>query len=732
MKGGEAFTASYNMDIIKQIAKELKLSTKQVEQTIKLLDDGNTIPFIARYRKEITGELDEVVIRNLSDRLSYLRNLESRKVEISNLIAEQDKLTQEITAEINKATTLQQLEDIYRPFRPKRRTRASTAKEKGLEPLADRLLSQDQTPIEKLASAFITDEVTSIEDALKGASDILAERFSDNAELRQIARRFTWNNGVIVCESTSEEPKEEELEFKMYFDYQEPVCKIPPHRILAINRGERLKVLRVKITLEPEQIYQKMARKIIASHNSPSSLWLASVIEDSYNRLLAPSVEREIRNQLTETAEEHSINIFAKNLHNLLMQAPVRHLNILGLDPAYRTGCKAAAINRYGDLLTFTTIYPHQPQNKWEQSLKILSELITKYNISLIAIGNGTACRETEQLAAELIKTADAKLQYLVVNEAGASVYSASDLAREEFPDLDVSMRGAVSIARRVLDPLAELVKIEPKSIGVGLYQHDVNQKQLTKALEGVVESCVNGVGVELNSSSAALLKHVSGLNMSTAQQIVLHRQEIGAFESRTQLKDVKGLGEKTFQQCAGFLRISQGKDPLDNTAVHPESYPLARKILALIGYETKDLATALTAIKTKLAALNPQKIAIELNAGEPTIRDIISSLAQPGRDPRDQLPPPLFRADVLDIDDLKPGMILQGSVQNVVDFGAFVDIGVKKAGLVHISEISNRYITHPTEVLQVGDTVTVQVLSVNRQPIRISLTMKITGAEAK
>jgi uncharacterized protein len=714
------------MDIIHQIAQELKLSTRQVEQTVKLLDEGNTIPFIARYRKEATGELDEVVIRTLADRLQYLRNLETRKSEIINLIAEQDKLTDEIKQQIQKAATLQALEDIYRPFRPKRRTRASIAKEKGLEPLADLIFQQSGTPLQQLAEAFLNQEVDSIDAALQGASDILAERFADDPSLRQVARHFTWNYGIITCEAANKEPTEQDLEFKMYFDYQEPVRKIPPHRVLAINRGERLKALKVKLSVDPQPIFNSLAKKLITSERDPSSQWLHAVIEDSYQRLLAPSIEREIRNQLTETAEEHSIAVFAKNLRQLLMQAPVRGRNLLGIDPAYRTGCKVAALNSYGDLLATATIYPHEPHNQWEQSLKVLADLVTEHNIDLITIGNGTASRETEKLVAELIKSLDTKLEYLVVNEAGASVYSASELARQEFPELDVSMRGAVSIARRVIDPLAELVKIDPKSIGVGLYQHDVNQKSLEKALGEVVESCVNYVGVELNSASPALLRHVSGLTAPVAERIAAYRSEIGGFTSRSQLKEIKGLGAKTFEQCAGFLRIAQGTDPLDNTAVHPESYPLARQILKLIGYETKDLNTSLPEIRAKLKDLDPKAIAASLNAGEPTVRDILDALAQPGRDPRDELPPPFFRGDVLEISDLRPGMILKGTVQNVVDFGAFIDIGVQKAGLVHISEISEEYIHHPTDVLQVGDIVTVQVLAVDEIQGRISLTMKM------
>ncbi len=716
------------MDIIKQIADELKIHHRQVKQTIALLDEGNTIPFIARYRKEMTGELDEVVIRDVSDRLTYLRNLEARKEEVTHLIQQQDKLTNDLASSIGQATTLQQLEDIYRPFRPKRRTRASIAKEKGLEPLAQILFRQEDDPLDVLCQAYLTDEVPSLADAKQGASDILAEQFADDASLRQIARHYTWHQGIIQCEVAAKEGSEDAQEFKMYFDYQEPVHKIPPHRVLAINRGERLKALKVKVILEPDSILRSLEKRLITNKISPVAPWIQAAIEDSYHRLLAPSIEREIRNQLTETAEEHGISIFGKNLHSLLLQAPVRHRNILGVDPAYRTGCKIVAINCFGDLLDTTTIYPHEPQNRKNEALKTLARLISDYDISLVTIGNGTACRETEQLLAELIKDYHPTLQYLVINEAGASVYSASDIARKEFPHLDVAMRGAVSIARRVLDPLAELVKIDPKSIGVGLYQHDVNQKSLAKTLGEIVESCVNYVGVELNSASPALLRHVAGLSMPVAEEILNHRQSIGEFRKRSQLKEVKGLGLKTFQQCAGFLRISRGEDPLDNTAVHPESYGLAKKILSLIGYKSKDLLdkSVIEEIRTKLTTLDGKQIAKELEAGEPTVRDILDSLGQPGRDPRDQLPPPLFRADVLSLEDLKTGMILQGSVQNVVDFGAFVDIGVKKAGLVHISQISDRYIKHPTEVLQVGDIITVQVLSVEPKQGRISLTMRV------
>lgn len=721
------------MNIIKQIASELKLNDFQVKQTIDLLDNGNTVPFISRYRKEATGELDEVQIRKLATRLQYLRNLQTRKTEILHLISEQNQLTDLLEKKINQAITLQQLADIYRPYRPKRKTRASIAKENGLEPLAKKLLAQMDTPPEQLATAYLTEKITSIEAAINGASDILAEQLADDAQLRHAVREYIWHNGSIICSATTKNPTEQNLEFKMYFDYQEPLASIPPHRLLAINRGEQLKALRVKLKVDPQSIYKIFVKQIIPSNTSSTTLsttfstpWLKSVIKDSYNRLLAPSIEREIRHRLTETAQQHGIDIFAKNLHNLLLQAPVRKKNILGIDPAYRTGCKIATVNEYGDLLTTATIYPHAPHNKWRESLQCLTELVKKYKVSLIVIGNGTACRETEKLIAELIKSSCPQLKYLVVNEAGASIYSASELARQEFPKLDVSIRGAVSIARRVLDPLAELVKIDPKSIGVGLYQYDIPEKSLDEALDEVVESCVNYVGVELNSASPTILKHVAGLTNASAEQIIAYRQHKGAFFRRSELKRVKGLGPKTFKQCAGFLRISQGDNPLDNTAVHPESYPLAHKIIGLIGYQTTDLLTSLPKIKTKLYSLNPKKVALSLNAGEPTVRDIIAALAQPSRDPREQLPPPLFKVNVLTINDLKPGMILKGSVQNVVDFGIFVDIGIKKAGLVHISEISTQYINHPTDAVQVADIVTVKVLAVDRKQARVSLTMKI------
>ena len=715
------------MDIMKQLAQELKIRPKQVEQTVALLDEGNTIPFIARYRKEATGELDETVIRDLSERLTYLRGLEERKAEVTRLIDEQEKLTPEIAQSIAQATTLQELEDIYRPFRPKRRTRASMAKDKGLEPLAIKLLEQGPEEPEALAQSFITEEVPTIEDALQGARDILAEQFSDDPALRALIRKFTYDTGLLVSEATNNEEVAEAQEFQMYFDYFEDVAKIPPHRVLALNRGERLKALKVRIQVDVDRINSLLQKELLTEEASPSRQYVIAAIEDGYQRLLAPSLEREIRASLTEVAEEHAIQIFAKNLRDLLMQSPVRGRRVLGLDPAFRTGCKVVAVNEFGDLLEYTTIYPHEPQRRWAEALTTLEALVKKHDISLITIGNGTASRETEQLVAELIKESCPSLQYLVINEAGASVYSASDLARQEFPDLDVSIRGAISIARRVQDPLAELVKIDPKSIGVGQYQHDVNQKELSTTLGTVVESCVNHVGVELNTASGALLRHVSGLSARVADEVVNYRLANGSFKKRSELKKVKGLGPKTFEQAAGFLRIADGLEPLDNTAVHPESYPLALKILEQIGYTESDLQDRerLAQLRIELKTLDAKEVAKALDAGEPTVRDIIDALGQPGRDPRDELPAPLFRADVLSMEDLKPGMALQGTVQNVVDFGAFVDIGVKKAGLVHISQLSDRYVNHPTEVVQVGDIVTVHILEVDAQRERISLTMK-------
>ncbi|NLJ81151.1 MAG: RNA-binding transcriptional accessory protein [Firmicutes bacterium] len=715
------------MTIIKQLAQELKIRPAQAEQTVGLLDAGNTIPFIARYRKEATGELDETVIRSLAERLAYLRKLEERRREIRRLLTAQKNLNPEISQAISQAGTQQELEDLYRPFRPKRRTRASRAREKGLEPLALKLLEQGGERPSVLSGAFLSGQVTSKEEALQGAEDILAEKFSDDPELRALIRKFSLKTGLLVSSKGGPEKIPGEENFAMYFDYLEDLSKIPPHRILALNRGERLKVLRINIKLDLEQIYRLLEGRILTNPNSPAAAHIRAAIKDGYRRLMGPSLEREIRNSLTEKSEKHAIQIFAENLRNLLLQSPIRGRKILGIDPAYRTGCKVAVLDEFGEVLEHTAIFPHKPQKRWDLALRTLEVLVEKHKVTLLTIGNGTASRETEQLAAELIKKRGGDLRYLVVSEAGASVYSASDLAKKEFPNLDVSIRGAISIARRVQDPLAELVKIDPKSIGVGQYQHDVNQKELAATLGSVVESCVNHAGVELNTASAPLLRCVSGLSERLAQEIVDRRALQGPFKKRTQLQEIKGLGPKTFQQAAGFLRIGGGAEPLDNTGVHPESYPLAEQILERIGFTAADLQDpeTLKRIQKRLTAQDPKALSRELEAGEPTIRDILASLSQPGRDPRDELPAPLFREDVLKIADLKPGMVLQGTVQNVVDFGAFVDLGVQKAGLVHVSELSEHYVRHPTDLVQVGDAVTVRVLSVNPEQERISLTMK-------
>ncbi len=713
------------MNTAKQIALELGVREQQVQQTIRLLDEGSTIPFIARYRKEATGELDEIVIRDISHRVDYLRHLDERREQIRQLIAEQDKLDDRTAQALDSAVALQELEDIYRPFRPKRRTRASIAKDKGLEPLADALAAQNAEDPTSLASEFLSEDVSTTEEALQGAQDILAERYADDPGIRDKVRRFFRRRSRIVCEAAGDD---DSGDFAMYFGYAEAVSSIPPHRILAINRGERREVLKVRLELDAEPLLLELERDIVKSSRSPAVTCIKAALADGFQRLISPSVQRELRNELTVKAEEHGIRMFGRNLHSLLMQPPVRGRTIIGIDPAYRTGCKVVAVNAYGDLLEYTTIYPHEPKRQWRESMDTLSRWVKNYAAELVVIGNGTASRETEQLVAELIQTKNPALQYVVTNEAGASVYSASDTARAEFPELDVAMRGAVSIARRVQDPLAELVKIDPKSIGVGLYQHDVDQKALSRTLGEVVESCVNYVGVDVNSASNALLQYVAGLSPAVAKHITAHRQSIGAFHERRQLSQVKGLGPKKFEQCAGFLRIADGQDPLDNTAVHPESYPVARGILESIGHSPDDLrsSSTLELVREKLKALSAPELAKTLQAGEPTVRDILANLAQPGRDPRDELPPPMFRADVLTIDDLEIGMTLKGTVQNVVDFGAFVDIGVKKAGLVHISQLSSSFVKQPLDVVQPGDIVEVQVISIEAKQERIGLTMVI------
>ncbi|HHY64176.1 MAG TPA: RNA-binding transcriptional accessory protein [Clostridiaceae bacterium] len=713
-------------DITARIASELSVRQSQVESAIRLIDEGNTIPFIARYRKEATGGLDDQVLRELFDRLTYLRNLESRREEVRRLIEAQEMLTDEISEALDKAETLQEIEDIYRPFKPKRRTRASIAREKGLEPLA--VIIYAQKPVKgdvfAIASEYINAEkgINTAEEAISGAMDIIAETISDNAEYRRFIRDITFREGVIITAAK----KEEDSPYRMYYDYKEPVAKIAPHRVLAIDRGEREEFLSVKIEAPEPRVIDWLKSRIISKTGSVFTEIIEKAVEDAYNRLIAPSIENEIRGMLTEAASEQAIKVFSENLRNLLMQPPVRGCTVLGLDPAYRTGCKLAVVNETGKVLHTGVIYPTPPQNKVKESADILKDIIYKYKVDIIAIGNGTASRESEIFVAGVIKTMDRKVRYMVVSEAGASVYSASKLAAEEFPNFDVSLRSAVSIARRLQDPLAELVKIDPKSIGVGQYQHDMNQKRLGEALAGVVESCVNSVGVDLNTASPALLSYVAGINSTVAANIVEYREKHGSFRNRKELKLVKQLGEKTFEQCAGFLRIHEGTNILDNTAVHPESYEACEALLKLTGHTLWDVRERkLGNLKAEVERLGVEKVASLIGVGVPTLNDMIEELLKPGRDPRDELPPPLLQEDVLDINDLKPGMILDGTVRNVVDFGAFVDIGVHQDGLVHISELSDRFVRNPMEVVSVGDIVKVRVLDVDPARKRISLSMK-------
>lgn len=716
------------MDIVKKLTEEFGLKRYQVENTIRLIDEGNTIPFIARYRKEQTGELSDVVLREFSQRLAYLRNLESRKEEVIRLISEQGKLTDELKKEIIEADVLQRVEDLYRPFRPKRRTRATIAKEKGLEPLANIILAQEIVDIslEDLAKQFINEEkgVKSIEDAYNGAKDIIAETVSDNAEFRRVIRNMTFNKGIIVSKAVDEEI---ESVYEMYYDYKEPAKRIPNHRILAINRGEKEKYLRVKIDAPYEEIMTFLLDKVITNDKAITTEYLKEAVEDGYKRLIAPAIEREIRNSLTERAEEQAIKIFARNLKNLLMQSPVKGKVVMGFDPAFRTGCKIAVVDETGKLLATTTVYPTEPQNKIEETKKELKELINKYDIDIIAIGNGTASRESELIVAEMLSEIDKNTCYTIVSEAGASVYSASEVANEEYPNINVSLRGAISIARRLQDPLAELVKIDPKHVGVGQYQHDINQKKLDEALKGVVEDCVNSVGVDLNTASASLLRYIAGISSSVAKNIVKYREQNGKFKNREELKKVSRLGDKVFVQCAGFLRISDGTNPLDNTSVHPESYDVTIKLIERLGFSEEDIKNGrLKEIDKSLNDINIEILAKDLGIGLPTLKDIIKELKKPGRDPRDEMPKPVFRTDVLKIQDLKPDMVLTGTVRNVVDFGAFVDIGVKQDGLVHISQLSNKFIKHPMEVVSVGDIVKVKVIEVDVKKGRIALSMKL------
>ena len=716
-------------DILSRIAKELSIRQSQVESAVKLIDEGNTIPFIARYRKEVTGGLDDQILRELHDRLVYLRNLESRKEEVRRLIEAQEKLTDEISANLDKAETLQEIEDIYRPFKPKRRTRASIAREKGLEPLAVIIYSQKliQGDINALASEYLDEEkgVNTTEEAIQGAMDIIAETVSDNAEYRRVIRELTFKEGIIVTSAK----KEEDSPYRMYYDFKEPVSKLAPHRVLAINRGEKEEFLSVRLEAPEERIIEWLKGRTISRSGSIFTEIIEKAVEDAYKRLIAPSIENEIRGILTEAASEQAIKVFSENLRNLLLQPPVKGKIVLGLDPAYRTGCKLAVVNEIGKVLHTDVIYPTPPQNKVAEAAATLKALIEKYDVDVIAIGNGTASRESEIFVAGVIKTLDKKVRYMVVSEAGASVYSASKLAAEEFPDFDVSLRSAVSIARRLQDPLAELVKIDPKAIGVGQYQHDMNQKRLGEALSGVVESCVNSVGVDLNTASPSLLSYVAGVNSTIANNIVEYREANGGFRTRKELMKVKKLGEKTFEQCAGFLRIPEGDSILDNTSVHPESYEACEKLLKLTGHTLEDVRNKkLGNLKEEVAKLGTEKVASLIGVGVPTLNDIVNELLKPGRDPRDELPPPLLVEDVMDIADLKPGMILDGTVRNVVDFGAFVDIGVHQDGLVHISELSDRFVRNPMEVVSVGDIVKVRVLEVDEKRKRISLSMKGLG----
>ena len=713
------------MDIIAKIARELGIRNNQAEAAVKLIDEGCTIPFIARYRKEATGALNDEVLRNLYDRLIYLRNLEDKKQTVLASIEEQGKLTEELKKQILAAETQVAVDDLYRPYRPKRRTRATIAKEKGLEPLANVIMLQmSKTPLEEEAAAYVDAEkgVESVEDAINGAKDILAEFVSDNADYRKHIRELTMKKGRLV--SAAKDPEAESV-YEMYYEFDEALSKVAGHRTLAINRGEKEKFLTVKIEAPEEDICRYLEKQVITNTQGQMAPVLCEVVTDAYERLIAPAIEREIRSDLSEKAEDGAIKVFGKNLQQLLMQPPIAGQVVLGWDPAFRTGCKLAVVDPTGKVLDTTVIYPTAPQNKVEEAKAVLKKLIAKYHITLISLGNGTASRESEQVIVQLLKEIPVQVQYIIVNEAGASVYSASKLATEEFPNFDVGQRSAVSMARRLQDPLAELVKIDPKSIGVGQYQHDMNQKKLSEALGGVVEDCVNRVGVDLNTASASLLEYISGISKVIAKNIVTYREENGSFTSRSQLLKVAKLGPKAYEQCAGFMRITGGKNPLDATGVHPESYAATKELLAKLGYTLEDVSNrSVVGISKKIS--DYKKLASELEIGELTLRDIVKELEKPARDPREDMPKPILRSDVLEMKDLTPGMVLKGTVRNVIDFGAFVDIGVHQDGLVHISQICDRYIKHPLEAVSVGDIVDVKVLSVDLKKQRIQLTMKL------
>ncbi len=752
------------MNIIETIAKEFQLRESQVQQTVALIDEGNTIPFIARYRKEVTGGLSDVVLRDMDERLTYLRNLQERKEEVTRLIEEQGKLTEELRAQIEEAEVLQRVEDLYKPYKKKKATRASKAREKGLEPLAVIFREQKEesgTP-QEFAQPFISEEkgVASADEAIKGACDIIAEMISDDPELTAAVREKTHQTGVIVTEAAD---PEEKTVYEMYYEYSEGAAKIPNHRILAINRGEKEKKLKVKVQTDAEKMEKILQDVVITNEKSIFKTLLEETIADAYKRLMAPAAERELRNMLTERAEAEAVKVFAKNTEKLLMVPPVKGARIISIDPGYRTGCKVAVLNETGKLLAYTTVFPTEPRKDIKGTEATLTKLVNKFKINTIVIGNGTASRETEEVVADFIKKSGFDISYTIVNEAGASVYSASKLATEEYPDLDVTVRGAMSLGRRLQDPLAELVKIPTKSIGVGQYQHDINQGLLENALDNVVEDCVNRVGVELNTASPSLLAHVAGINMGIASNIVAYREQNGVFKERKELKKVAKLGEKTFNQCAGFIRISGGKNPLDSTSVHPESYKVAEAMLAKLGIEKDDLkkggipdiddriwavygkeekpaqpkkrakglaALAELSAKEEKPKRNMKKaierMAAELDAGVPTLTDIVAEMKKPGRDPREDAPPVVFRNDVKSFDDLKLDMELEGTVRNVVDFGAFVDIGVKNDGLVHISQMSNKFIKHPMDVVSVGDTVKVKIISIDKEKQKIGLTMKL------
>ena len=724
--------------IIAKIAEELSVKNTQVENAVKLIDEGNTIPFIARYRKEVTGGLSDEQLRILGERLNYLRNLEQRKEEVVKSIEEQGKLTDEILQAIAVAQTLADVEDIYRPYKQKKKTRATVAKAKGLEPLAEIIIEQKETtPIQEIAKEYINIDnlseedkknkdkvVATAEDAIQGALDIIAENISDNADYRKKIKKICYREGILT--TTASKP-DEKSNYEMYYDYSELVCRIPSHRILAINRGEKEEFLKVKLEKKEEKILYYIEKDVIKGETQFTQM-LKDTILDSFKRLIEPSIDREIRSDLTEKAEEKAIKVFGKNAKQLLLGAPIKGKTVMGFDPAYRTGCKIAVIDETGKVLDYTTVYPTEPQNDIEGAKKELLKLINKYEIDMIAIGNGTASRESEMFVADLIKEAGREVQYVIVSEAGASVYSASKLATEEYPDINVSIRGAISIARRLQDPLAELVKIDPKAIGVGQYQHDVNQKRLSESLTGVVEDAVNKVGVDVNTATPSLLSYVSGINSSIAKNIVKYRDENGKLKNRKQLLKVPKLGKVAFEQCAGFLRIIDGDNPLEVTAVHPESYEATEKLLDKIGFKKEDLRDKekINSLREHLKSVNAKEMAKELDIGEMTLADIIEELSKPGRDPRDEMPKPILRQDVLKFEDLKEGMILTGTVRNVIDFGCFVDIGVKYDGLVHISEMSEKYIKNPSEVVSVGDIVKVKVIKIDTERHKVGLSMKL------